>query len=72
MRKILTCSFDHLGDFGELLALVHSVHTLDSENLAVNSITVSVGTCVHGPLERVAFPAEQIVSVRVLTKASPI
>jgi hypothetical protein len=58
-----TGCLNEFGDPGPLSALVHGVHALDSEDIAIGGDSIAVSASVHGPLERVALPCKEVVGV---------
>ena len=50
--------------------MLHLLRRLNGEGRAAGDETVDTRADVHGPLERVTFPAEDVVSV--LSEPSPV
>jgi hypothetical protein len=63
MMNGLTSVFNHLFDLNRYTALVHLLGGLNSEGRTAGDETVSTRADVHGPLERITLPAEDVVSV---------
>jgi len=63
-------AFDDFVDDGLLLARVHLRVVLNGEFTAAFGLTTNVSAFVHGPLERIVLPAEEVVTV--LSKASGV
>ena len=70
MDTVLTLPFGYFWDFGCLLTSIHRVGVLNGEGRAVGRNPLSSETNIHRPLERIAFPAEDIVGMLAIASAT--
>jgi hypothetical protein len=68
--RVHTSPFGDFWDFGCLFASIHRVSVLDGEGRAIGCNPLASETNIHSPLERITFPAEDIVGVLAISSTA--